>query len=86
MEIVVDKLIDFSTSKDEELRDIAGLGPCSCSFSIAWLIPSLALKTITSELPVDGKLAHKACAKLTPKLLAQLQNVRSVCPAAAHHD
>ncbi|EJD55111.1 TIP120-domain-containing protein [Auricularia subglabra TFB-10046 SS5] len=58
MEVVVDKLIDFSTSKDEELRDIAGL----------------ALKTITSELPVDGKLAHKACFKLTPKLLNQLAN------------
>ncbi len=26
MVMVVDKLIDFSSSKDEELRDIAGLG------------------------------------------------------------
>lgn len=26
MVIVVDKLIDFSSSQDEELRDIAGLG------------------------------------------------------------
>ena len=26
MELVVDKLIDFSAGKDEELRDIAGLG------------------------------------------------------------
>lgn len=26
MEFVVDKLIDFSASKDEELRDIASLG------------------------------------------------------------
>lgn len=34
-----------------------------------------ALKTITSELPVDAKLASKACAKLTPKLLVQLSNV-----------
>lgn len=58
MEIVVDKLIDFSTAKDEELRDIAGL----------------ALKTITSELPVDGKLAPKACAKLAPKLLVTASN------------
>ncbi|KAH9850563.1 ARM repeat-containing protein [Lenzites betulinus] len=58
MEYVVDKLIDFSAGKDEELRDISGL----------------ALKTITSELPPEGKIAHKACQKLTPKLLGQLQS------------
>ena len=29
MELVVDKLIDFSGGKDEELRDISGLGTCS---------------------------------------------------------
>ncbi len=28
MDFVVDKLIDFSAGKDEELRDIAGLGTC----------------------------------------------------------
>ncbi|CAL1696941.1 unnamed protein product [Somion occarium] len=58
MVFVVDKLIEFSAGKDEELRDIAGL----------------ALKTITSELPVEGKMAAKACEKLTPKLLLQLTN------------
>ncbi|KAI0089964.1 TIP120-domain-containing protein [Irpex rosettiformis] len=58
MVMVVDKLIDFSSSKDEELRDIAGL----------------ALKTITAELPQEGKIAAKACEKLTPKLLAQLSS------------
>ncbi|KAF8878431.1 armadillo-type protein [Infundibulicybe gibba] len=58
METVVDKLIDFSGGKDEELRDISGL----------------ALKTITAELPPDGKIAASACAKLTPKLLGQIQN------------
>ncbi|KAI0325025.1 ARM repeat-containing protein [Cubamyces sp. BRFM 1775] len=57
MEYVVDKLIDFSAGKDEELRDIAGL----------------ALKTITSELPTEGKITVKACEKLTPKLLGQLE-------------
>lgn len=56
MENVVDKLIDFSGGKDEELRDISGL----------------ALKTITAELPPDGKIAATACAKLTPKLLGQI--------------
>ncbi|KAI0344168.1 ARM repeat-containing protein [Trametopsis cervina] len=58
MVMVVDKLIDFSSSQDEELRDIAGL----------------ALKTITAELPQEGKIAAKACEKLTPKLLTQLSS------------
>ncbi|KAI0917813.1 hypothetical protein AcV7_007119 [Taiwanofungus camphoratus] len=56
MDYVVDRLIDFSSGKDEELRDISGL----------------ALKTITSELPPEGKTASKACEKLAPKLLVQL--------------
>jgi cullin-associated NEDD8-dissociated protein 1 len=35
-----------------------------------------ALKTITAELPAEGKTAIKACEKLTPRLLSQLSNVR----------
>lgn len=58
MEFIIGKLIDFSGSKDEELRDIA----------------SLALKTITAELPQHSNLAPKACANLVPKLLNQVQN------------
>ncbi|KAF8525252.1 armadillo-type protein [Hysterangium stoloniferum] len=54
---VVDSLIDFSGSQEEELRDIA----------------SLALKTVTSEIPQDSALAVTACARLAPKLLAQLR-------------
>ncbi|KAF5376967.1 hypothetical protein D9615_007234 [Tricholomella constricta] len=61
METVVDKLIDYSGGQDEELRDISGL----------------ALKTITAELPPDGKVAATACGKLTPKLLGQIQNPRT---------
>ena len=34
-----------------------------------------ALKTITSELPLEGKIAARACAKLAPKLLQQVVNV-----------
>ena len=34
------------------------------------------MKTITSELPQEGKIATKACEKLTPKLLGQVANVR----------
>ncbi|KAK1235725.1 hypothetical protein PQX77_001032 [Marasmius sp. AFHP31] len=58
MEMVVDKLIEFSGGKDDELRDIS----------------ALALKTITAELPADGKISQSACAKLTPKLLGQAEN------------
>ena len=36
-----------------------------------------ALKTITAELPPDGKIAVTTCAKLTPKLLTQISNVCS---------
>lgn len=36
-----------------------------------------ALKTITAELPPDGKIAQSACSKLTPRLLGQLANVRN---------
>ncbi|GJJ09394.1 hypothetical protein Clacol_003616 [Clathrus columnatus] len=57
MDHIVDSLIDFSGSQEEELRDIAGL----------------ALKTVTSEIPQDSALAAKACARLSPKLSAQLQ-------------
>lgn len=58
MEHVVDKLIEFSGGRDDELRDIS----------------ALALKTITAELPSDGRIAQSACAKLTPRLLGQLKN------------
>lgn len=36
----------------------------------------IALKTITAELPPDGKIATTACGKLAPKLLGQVQSVR----------
>ncbi|KAG8898086.1 hypothetical protein FRB99_007676, partial [Tulasnella sp. 403] len=60
LNLVVDKLVDFSSRKEEELRDVAGL----------------ALKTVVSELPPDGKLAQTACIKLMPKLLEQLKKAR----------
>lgn len=79
IEFVIENLIAFSSNKDEELRDIAGLGEWSI-----WIISScfycvltnfVALKTITAELPQDSKLAPQTCAKLTPELLNQLSNV-----------
>lgn len=80
MDYVVNSLIEFSGSQDEELRDIAGLGSSEylvrgCGQIFTSRI-SIALKTITSELPQDGNLGAKACAKLVPKLLYQLQTVR----------
>ncbi|KZT42868.1 ARM repeat-containing protein [Sistotremastrum suecicum HHB10207 ss-3] len=56
MDILMERLIDLSSNKDEETRDIA----------------ALALKTITAELPLEGKIAQKTCLKLTPKLLTQV--------------
>ncbi|KAF8329094.1 TIP120-domain-containing protein [Cantharellus anzutake] len=56
MNTAVDSLIDFIGGKDDELRDIAGL----------------ALKTVTSEIPQEGKIAEKTCSKLGPKLLVQV--------------
>ena len=84
MELVVDKLIDFSGGKDEELRDISGLGAfysifLQTSSKLTCVIVrfcNVALKTITAELPPDGRIAASACAKLTPKLLGQIENVR----------
>ncbi|EPQ61385.1 hypothetical protein GLOTRDRAFT_30890 [Gloeophyllum trabeum ATCC 11539] len=61
MDFVIDQLIEFSSGKDDELRDISGL----------------ALKTITSELPPSGQIAGKACAKLAPRLLQQLSNAQT---------
>ena len=34
---------------------------------------SKALKTVTAELPNEGRLAERACSTLAPKLLAQVQ-------------
>lgn len=78
MDIVVDKLIDFSGGSDDELRDIASLGKeLNLRYSRCINRRVIALKTITSELPLDGKIAEKACGKLSPKLMTQIQNVKS---------
>lgn len=44
-----------------------------------------ALKTITTELPVEGKMAARACEKLTPKLLSQLESVRVALQIVVQH-
>jgi cullin-associated NEDD8-dissociated protein 1 len=78
MNYVVDQLVEFLSGKEDELRDIAGLGKlstCPPSFDSH---PSAALKTITSELPADGKTTPKTVEKLTPRLLKQLSTVRTL--------
>ena len=80
MDFVVDKLIDFSSNKDEELRDISSLGlilnflKILCLATRPHTTSTIALKTITAELPLESQIAPKACAKLSPKLLQQLTN------------
>ncbi|KAJ3481603.1 hypothetical protein NLI96_g7546 [Meripilus lineatus] len=55
---VIDKLFEYSAGENEELRYLS----------------AHALKTITAELPVEDKIAPKACERLTPKLLLQLSD------------
>lgn len=79
LSIVVDKLIEFSSGKEEELRDVAGLGVQSATQPRRLTLLNFcrsAFKTVVSELPSDGKLAGAVSQKMVPKLFAQLQNVR----------
>lgn len=59
MQVILDKLVEYISSKEEELRDIASLG----------------LKTVIQEIPSDAHLANKASSSLTPKLLNQIADV-----------
>ncbi|KAI5986283.1 ARM repeat-containing protein [Pisolithus marmoratus] len=70
VEFVVEALIQFLVGKDEELRKYIRFGR-TLAYGDA---TPLALKTITSELPPDGKIAGKACSELAPKLLNQVLN------------
>ena len=59
LQIILDKLVEYISSKEEELRDIASLG----------------LKTVMAGIPADSVLAAKAGNNLTPKLLNQIADV-----------
>jgi len=59
LQVILDKLVEYISSKEEELRDIASLG----------------LKTVMAEIPVDSTLAARAGNNLTPKLLNQIADV-----------
>jgi hypothetical protein len=80
MNYVVDQLIEFLGGKEDELRDIAGLGTSSHYLIHEYMLMTLmlifiALKTITSELPLEGKTTGKTVEKLVPRLLKQLTTV-----------
>lgn len=59
LQVILDKLVEYISSKEEELRDIASLG----------------LKTVMAEIPTDSTMAAKAGNNLTPKLLNQIADV-----------
>lgn len=58
MQTIVDRLVEYVSSKEEDLRDIASLG----------------LKTVMAEVPADSELAVSAGNKLVPRLLAQISD------------
>ena len=92
---VMDKLIGFFSGQEDELRDVAGAGRLCIQHPTPStdLNPRLALKTVAQTIP--DKIVPKACAKLGPRLLKQLQNVRpskknllndlTVSVSPAHH-
>lgn len=57
--VIIDSLVKFISSKEEELRDIA----------------SLALKTVVGSLPAGSTPARLAFDSLTPKLLSAVGDV-----------
>ncbi|PWY98205.1 TIP120-domain-containing protein [Testicularia cyperi] len=58
MQFIIDHLVEYTSSRQEELRDIA----------------SLALKTVTSQMPTRPNFASTATSKLAPKLIQQISD------------
>ncbi|MCO5584991.1 hypothetical protein L7F22_038923 [Adiantum nelumboides] len=56
--LIIDSLVEYISSKEDELRDIASLG----------------LKTVMSQIPVEGDQAIMAADKLVPRLLSQISD------------
>jgi cullin-associated NEDD8-dissociated protein 1 len=59
LQVILDKLVEYISSKEEETRDIASLG----------------LKTVMAEIPTESVLAARAGSNLMPKLLNQIADV-----------
>lgn len=60
MVVIVDRLVQLSTEKEEGTRDIASLG----------------LKTVVGEIKPSSTLAQTVSTRLVPKLIDQLKQAR----------
>lgn len=56
--LIIDTLVEYISSKEDELRDIASLG----------------LKIVMGQIPVEGDQAIMAADKLVPRLLSQISD------------
>ncbi|KAK4052490.1 hypothetical protein OIV83_002292 [Microbotryomycetes sp. JL201] len=61
IQIIIDRLVALTSSKEEGIPDIASLG----------------LKTLVAEVPPASHLATLCCNKLAPKVITQLENPSS---------
>ncbi|KAM0753363.1 TIP120-domain-containing protein [Meredithblackwellia eburnea MCA 4105] len=61
IQIIIDRLVGLTASKDEGVRDIASLG----------------LKTVVAEIIPESPLASTVCLKLAPKVIAQIESSSS---------
>lgn len=79
MDFVVDKLIDFSSNKDEELRDISSLGSMFPSFGLPFLTAySLYIFQNSSEDDHGGTPPRK------PNRTEGLRETVTKAPSATH--
>jgi hypothetical protein len=87
MQTIVDRLTEFISSKEEEQRDIASLGepehgmPSHEAGELTTRTGAPGLKTVLAELPLESDISTMAGAKLAPKLLAQIGEVRFLLAA-----
>lgn len=80
IQIIIDRLVGFTASKDEGVRDIASLGlfyPLSTYASTLLTRQNKGLKTVVAEITPGTALAKTACVKLAPKVVAQLESPAS---------
>jgi hypothetical protein len=79
MDFVVDKLIDFSSNKDEELRDISSLG---------WLFYLVALSLLTLRPPKtfhdSSQDNHSGTPSRKPNRTESLRKTVTEAPTAAY--
>lgn len=78
IQIIIDRLVGFTASKDEGVRDIASLGMSIIhSLRISLMTTNKGLKTVVAEIAPGTALAKTACVKLAPKVVAQLESTIS---------